>query len=166
MSRRRSPVTPTNVKLAVQLAIRHSKLSAVISDMSRMRASQTLAAWDEPAESPSTRFFTPYCVPTEHATAPTTAVRITAWAARRRRRYRNTNANGRFAYPERLSMFAVRLLKFPNGIPARLSNDRSSLAVPAPRPSPRYFCDMEGSWGAGMAATSERVVVQQDVILL
>src|SRR5450756_1722170 len=38
MSRRRSPVTPTKVKLAVQLAIRHRKLSAAISDMSRANA--------------------------------------------------------------------------------------------------------------------------------
>jgi ATP-binding cassette, subfamily B, bacterial len=49
MSRRRSPVTPTNVKLAVQLAIRHSELSAAISDTRKTNASHTPFAWAGPA---------------------------------------------------------------------------------------------------------------------
>ncbi len=48
MSRRKSPVTPTKVKLAVQLAIRHRKLSAAISDMRKTNASHTLPAWAGP----------------------------------------------------------------------------------------------------------------------
>ena len=48
MSRRKSPVTPTKVKLAVQLAIRHRKLSAVINDMRKTNASHTLPAWAGP----------------------------------------------------------------------------------------------------------------------
>ena len=86
MSRRKSPVTPTNVKLAVQLAIRHRKLSAAINDMSKTNASHTLPARAGPADKPSTRYFTPYCVPTEQATAATTAARMTTWDARRWRR--------------------------------------------------------------------------------
>ena len=82
MSRRRSPVTPTNVKLAVQLAIRHSKLSAAINDMRKMNASHTPPARAGPADRPSTRYFTPYCVPTEQATAATTASKITTCDAR------------------------------------------------------------------------------------
>ena len=69
MSRRRSPVTPTKVKLAIQLAIRHRKLSAAISDMRKTNASHTCAACAGPPERLSTRYFTPYCVPTEQATA-------------------------------------------------------------------------------------------------
>ena len=45
MSRRKSPVTPTNVKLAVQLAIRHRKLSAAINKTRNTNASHTLPAW-------------------------------------------------------------------------------------------------------------------------
>src|SRR5437879_2863938 len=86
MSRRRSPVTPTNVKLAVQLAIRHKKLSAAISDMRKTNASHTVPARLAPADKPSTRYFTPYCVPTEQATAATTLVTITRCDARRWRR--------------------------------------------------------------------------------
>ena len=86
MSRRKSPVTPTNVKLAVQLAIRHRKLSAVISDMSKTNASHTPPARAGPADKPSTRYFTPYCVPTEQATAATTDARMTTCDARRWRR--------------------------------------------------------------------------------
>src|ERR1043166_6192757 len=72
MSRRKSPVTPTKVKLATQLAIRHRKLSAAMSDMRKTNASHTLLAWPGPAERQSTRNFTPYCVLTEQATAVTT----------------------------------------------------------------------------------------------
>ena len=50
MSRRRSPVTPTKVKLAVQLAIRHRKLSAAISDMRKTNASHTPPARAGPAD--------------------------------------------------------------------------------------------------------------------
>src|SRR6516225_9424454 len=100
MSRRRSPVTPTKVKLAVQLAIRHRKLSAAISDMRKTNASHTLLPCDGPAERLSTSDLTPYCVPTEQATAATTADRITRCDAGRRRKYRKTKANGRCAYPE------------------------------------------------------------------
>src|SRR5947207_5650135 len=67
MSRRKSPVTPTKVKLAVQLATRHRKLSAAISDMRKTNASHTPPAREGPADRLSTRFLTPYCVPTEQA---------------------------------------------------------------------------------------------------
>ncbi len=60
MSRLRSPVTPTNVKLAIQLAIRHKKLSAAMSDMSMTNASHTLSACVGPPVKLSTRYFTPY----------------------------------------------------------------------------------------------------------
>ncbi len=86
MSRRRSPVTPTKVKLAVQLAIRHRKLSAAISDMRKTNASHTLPARAGPADKPSTRYFTPYWVPTEQATAATTQVSMTTCGAKRWRR--------------------------------------------------------------------------------
>ena len=79
-------MTPTKVKLAVQLATRHKRLSAAISDMRKPNASHTPFACDEPAVRLSTRFFTPYCVPTEQATAATTADTMITWAARRRRR--------------------------------------------------------------------------------
>src|SRR6202140_2722075 len=105
MSRRKSPVTPTNVKLAVQLATRHRKLSAAINDMRKMNASHTLPARAGPADKPSTRYFTPYCVPTEQATAAITDATITTCDARRRRGERRTNGSGRLAYPERLSMW-------------------------------------------------------------
>ena len=81
-----TPVTPTNVKLAVQLATRHNMLSAAISDMRMMNASHTPLAWDGPAARQSTMFFTPYWVPTEQATAETTAANMTKCAAIRLRR--------------------------------------------------------------------------------
>src|SRR3977135_2347095 len=95
MSRRKSPVTPTNVKLAVQLAIRQRKLSAVISDMKKMNASHTPPARAGPADRLSTRYLTPYCVPTEQATAAITAVNMTARVARKRRRDRHTQGRER-----------------------------------------------------------------------
>src|SRR3954452_6302075 len=101
MSRRKSPVTRTKVKLAVQLAIRHRKLSAAISDMRKTNASHTLPPCESPPDKLSTRDLTPYCVPTEQATAAITAVRITVCDAQRCRRYRKTKANGLRAYPER-----------------------------------------------------------------
>src|SRR5579871_1808853 len=97
MSRRRSPVTPTNVELAIQPAIRHKKLSAAISDIKRTKASQTLPELDGPPDKPSTSNFTPYCVPTEHATAATTAEKIPRCDAGLWRRYRMTKAKGRLA---------------------------------------------------------------------
>ena len=57
MSRRKSPVTPTKVKLAVQLAIRHRKLSAAISDMRKMNASHTPPARAGPADKPVDQIF-------------------------------------------------------------------------------------------------------------
>src|SRR3954465_7433222 len=101
MSRRRSPGRRTKVKLAVQLAIRQRKLSAAISVMRKMNASHTLPPCAAPADRLSTRDLTPYCVPTEQATAATTAVRITRCDASRRRRYAKTKENGRGADPER-----------------------------------------------------------------
>src|SRR5260221_5029283 len=123
MSRLRSPVTPTKVKLAVQLAIRHRKLSAAISDMRKTNASHTPPACERPADRLSTRFLTPYCVPTEQATAATTADRITTCAARRWRRYRSTKGKGRCAYPERLSMTSANLLRV-NGNPTEIFHAR------------------------------------------
>src|ERR1700741_723635 len=98
MSRRKSPVTPTNVKLAVQLAIRHRKLSAAINDTRKMNASHTLPARAGPADKPSTRYFTPYCVPTEQATAAITDAMIITCDARRRPRERSMIGGGRLAY--------------------------------------------------------------------
>src|SRR5437588_7155365 len=104
MSRRKSPVTPTNVKLAVQLAIRHRKLSAAIADMRKRNASHTLPARAGPADKPSTRYLTPYWVPTEQATAPTTAARIATCDARRWRSRGRRKGGGRFGYPGRWSI--------------------------------------------------------------
>src|ERR1700677_2485224 len=97
MSRRKSPVTPTKVKLAIQPAIRHKKLSAAISDTSSANANHTLSTLAGPPDKPSTRNFTPYCVPTEQATAATTEDRITACDAGLSRRERSTKRNGRLA---------------------------------------------------------------------
>src|ERR1700753_3212471 len=99
MSRRRSPVTPTKVKLAIQPAIRHKKLSAAISDTSNSHANHTLSALAGPPDKPSTRNLTPYCVPTEQATAATTADKIKMCERGLSRRYRNTKVKGRFAKP-------------------------------------------------------------------
>src|ERR1700726_1466680 len=110
MSRRKPPATPKNVKLAAQGAIRHRKLSAAISDMRKTNASHTPPARSGPPDKPSTRYFTPYCVPTEQATAATTDARMTTCDARRWRRKRSTNGNGRVAYPESVSMWLQTLL--------------------------------------------------------
>ncbi len=84
-------MTPTKVELARQLATRQSRLSAETSETSRTKAIQGCAACGlpaaaGPADKVSTRNFTPYCVLTEHATAPSTATRITVWAIGLRRR--------------------------------------------------------------------------------
>ena len=87
MSRRKSPVTPTKVKLATQLAIRHRKLSAAISDMRKTNASHTLfGVATVRRQRQSTRNFTPYCVLTEQATAATTHSNMTRCDANRWRR--------------------------------------------------------------------------------
>src|ERR1700750_1577925 len=104
MSRLRSPVTPTKVKLAIQPAIRHKKLSDAINDINKANATQTLLALSGPPERPSTRNLTPYCVPTEQATAATTADKMKMCERGRSRRYTNTKAKGRLAKPERLSI--------------------------------------------------------------
>ena len=78
-----SPVTATKVKLPIQLASRHNRLSAAISEPSRANAVQTPAL--APCDSVSTRNLTPYCVPTEQPTAPSTAVRMNACDSGRRR---------------------------------------------------------------------------------
>src|SRR3984893_18535250 len=105
MSRRKSPVTPTKVKLAIQLAIRHRKLSAAINDMRKTNASHTLSAWSGPPDEPSTRYLTPYCVPTEQSTSPTTDARITACDAVRRRRWCSMNGKMCVSYPESVSIW-------------------------------------------------------------
>ena len=74
------------VDRAIKIATRHRKLSAAISDMRKTNASHTPPAREGPADRLSTRFLTPYCVPTEQATAATTAIRITECAAARLRR--------------------------------------------------------------------------------
>src|SRR3979490_1940466 len=83
-ARRTSPLTATKAKLAIQLAIRQSKLSAAIKDTSTMNAPQT-PLLDAPPASASTRNFTAYCVPTEQPTAARTKTTIVACDSDRRR---------------------------------------------------------------------------------
>src|SRR6516164_770614 len=82
-SRRRSPVTPTKVWLAIQNATRHKRLSAAMSEPSRKNAVQTAEL--APAVSVSTRNLMPYCVQTEQATAARTAPRMARWENGRKR---------------------------------------------------------------------------------
>jgi len=78
-------VTATNVKLAIQLATRHSRLSAAISESSSANAVQMFSAPPPLPESVSTRNLTPYWVLTEQITAASTAARISAWETGRKR---------------------------------------------------------------------------------
>ena len=72
-----SPVTRTNVKLAMRPATRQNKLSAAMKNNRTQKASQGLPLFDG-ADSASTSLLTPYCVLTEHVTAATTATAIAA----------------------------------------------------------------------------------------
>src|SRR5690606_12578246 len=79
-SRRTSPVTFTNVLLAIQLATRQRILSPAIRPTSSAKAVHTPTAAVFGSARASTRTLIAYCVRIEHITAATTAARIAAWA--------------------------------------------------------------------------------------
>ena len=73
----KSPVTLTKARLAIQLATRHSKLSAATNETRIAKASHGLPPCPGSRDRTSTRNLTPYCVLTEQVTAPSTARMMT-----------------------------------------------------------------------------------------